>query len=331
MQSYGTDQDVLQTAYEWLQQGHEVAMVTVLKTWGSSPRPLGSLMIMRRDGIHSGSVSGGCVEQDLVQRFRDRQLSEPYPTRVDYGVNRADATRFGLPCGGRLELLIERLGENCLNGSEHLQQLLDALQQHQLVTREVDLQTGKATLQAATDEAHFVYTHHTVRKIFGSQWNLLLIGAGHLSQYVSQMALLLDYRVIVCDPREEYSQNWKVEGTELSTLMPDDAVQHYAQQPRSIVVALTHDPKLDDMALLDALDSPAFYVGAIGSLRNCESRRQRLKKLGLTEGQLQRLHAPTGLPIGSHTPAEIAVSILAEITQQRNAVSHSIKQSVRLA
>ena len=325
MQSYGTDQEVLHTALEWLQQGHEVALVTVLKTWGSSPRPLGSLMIMRRDGIHSGSVSGGCVEADLVQRYHHQQLSDANPTRVNYGVNRADATRFGLPCGGRLELLIEQLDD-----VEQLQSLLDALGLQQLITRHVDLQTGKVTLQAANAEEHFVYTNIHVRKIFGSQWNMLLIGAGHLSQYVSQMALMLDYRVIVCDPRDEYAQNWKVEGTELTTLMPDEAVQYYVQQPRSIVVALTHDPKLDDMALLDALDSPAFYVGAIGSQRNCELRRQRLKQLGLTPGQLQRLHAPTGLPINSHTPPEIALSILAEITQQRNAVSRSIKQSISM-
>ena len=159
---------------------------------------------------------------------------------------------------------------------------------------------------------------------------LLLIGAGHLSQYVSQMALMLGYRVIVCDPREEYAKGWQVEGTELTTMMPDDAVQHYAKQARSIVVALTHDPKLDDMALLDALQSPAFYVGVIGSLRNCELRRQRLKQLGISPSQLQRLHAPVGLSIGSHTPPEIAVSILAEITQQRNVESVSTKQTVSL-
>ena len=333
MQRYGTDQDILQAALEWLQQGHEVALVTVLKTWGSSPRPLGSLMVMRGDGIHQGSVSGGCVEEDLLQRYRDGQLSDTNPTRVDYGVNRAEATRFGLPCGGRLELLIERLGDrrdDRHDNIEQLQQLLQALQQHQLISRHVDLQTAKVTLQPANADANFVYNNQYVQKIFGSQWSMLLIGAGHLSQTVSQMALLLDYRVIVCDPREEYSQNWQVEGTEISTLMPDDAVQQFAQQPRSIVLALTHDPKLDDMALVDALDSPAFYVGAIGSQRNCESRRQRLKESGLSSGQVQRLHAPTGLSIGSHTPAEIALSILAEITQQRNVASHSIKQSFSL-
>lgn len=325
MQNYGTDQEVLQTAVGWLQQGRDVILVTVLKTWGSSPRPPGSLLAIQRDGMISGSVSGGCVEEDLLQRYVNNQLTDSFPTRIDYGVNRDDAMRFGLPCGGRLELLVEQLED-----TEQLQQLIDALQRQQLVARHVDLQTGIVTLQDARAEQDFVYTNIYVRKIFGPQWNMLLIGAGHLSQYVSQMALMLGYRVIVCDPREEYVKGWQVEGTRLTTMMPDDAVQHYAQQARSIVVALTHDPKLDDMALLDALQSPAFYVGAIGSQRNCELRRQRLKGLGISPSQLQRLHAPVGLSIGSHTPPEIAVSIMAEITRQRNIESASTKKSISL-
>ena len=330
MQPYGSDQEILQAAYDWLQHGHEVALVTVLKTWGSSPRPPGSLLVMREDGIHKGSVSGGCVEEDLVQRYRDRQLSDDYPTRVVYGVDRADASRFGLPCGGRLELLVEKT----INIKE-IENLLHAYYMHKLIARRVELQTGRVTLEAAVAEQDFEYTERYVRKVLGPQWHILLIGAGHLSHYVSQVALLLGYRVTVCDPRDEYAQNWKVEGTELTTLMPDDAVRQYAQHPCSIVVALTHDPKLDDMALLDALDSPAFYIGAIGSKRNCELRRQRLSELGLSPEQIKRLHAPVGIPIGSHTPAEIAVSILAEITQQRNEqqcndMSSAIKQSVSL-
>jgi xanthine dehydrogenase accessory factor len=325
MQYYSSDHEVLQAAYDWLQEGHELALVTVLKTWGSSPRPAGSLMVMRRDGVITGSVSGGCVEEDLVQRYVDRQLSDSYLTCIDYGVNREDATRFGLPCGGRLELMVEQL-----NDIEQLHQLLDAMQQQQLMARHVELQTGKVSLEDARAEQDFVYTNIYVRKIFGPQWNMLLIGAGHLSQYVSQMALMLGYRVIVCEPREEYAQAWQVEGTELTTMMPDDAVQKYCQQARSIVLALTHDPKLDDMALLDALQSPAFYIGAIGSRRNCELRRQRLKDLGVSTAQLQGLHAPVGLAIGSHTPAEIAVSILAEITQQRNVLEQSEKQTVSI-
>lgn len=325
MQQFGTDHEVLTTANTWLQQDHEVALVTVLKTWGSSPRPPGSLLIMRRDGVITGSVSGGCVEEDLIKRYCSQQLSDSYPTRIDYGVNREEATRFGLPCGGRLELLIEQLHD-----PTQLQPLLEALQQQQLIARHVDLQTGEVSLQATRAGQDFIYTSIYVRKIFGPQWNMLLIGAGHLSQYVSQLALMLGYRVIVCDPREEYARNWQVEGTELTTLMPDDAVQQYARQTCSIVVALTHDPKLDDMALLDALTTPAFYVGAIGSQSNCNSRRQRLKQLGITPAQLQRLHAPVGIPIGSHTPPEIAVSIMAEITRLRNTASQSAKQTVSL-
>ncbi len=323
MQDYGTDEAVLQTASVWLQQGHDVLLVTVLKTWGSSPRPAGSLFILRDDGVTAGSVSGGCVEEDLVQRYRTKQLSETYPTCIDYGVDRVDAGRFGLPCGGRLELLIEQLHD-----AVQLQRLLDALQHHELIARCVDLQTGEVSLQGTSAEQDFVYTDRYVRKILGPQWQMLLIGAGHLSHYVSQLGLMLGYRVIVCDPRAEYAGAWQVTGTELTSLMPDDAVQQYAQQPRSIVLALTHDPKLDDMALLDALTSPAFYVGAIGSQRNCDARRQRLRDLGITAVQLQRLHAPVGLSIGSHTPPEIAVSILAEITRQRNVAQSVAHQAV---
>lgn len=324
MNQYGTDYDVLLKAREWLGDAHRVLLVTVLKTWGSSPRPVGSVMVMSNRGIIHGSVSGGCVEEDLLQRFLDHQLSESFPTQINYGVNRAEASRFGLPCGGRLELLIEQL-----NDVDELQQLLDAIQQQHLITRQVNLQNGEVSLQAASSQQQFEYNHHTVRKVFGVQWTLLLIGAGHLSYTVSQMALMLDYRVIVCDPRQEYAQNWQLDGTELTTLMPDEAVQHYTRNTRSVVLALTHDPKLDDMALLDALVSSAFYVGAIGSQRNCQARRDRLLQMGLTASQVNRLHAPTGIPIGSHTPAEIAVSILAEITRQRNTTSQSVDQPAR--
>lgn len=324
MNQYGTDYDVLLKAREWLDDAHEVLLVTVLKTWGSSPRPVGSVMVMSSRGIIHGSVSGGCVEEDLLQRFLEHQLSETFPTQINYGVNRVEASRFGLPCGGRLELLIEQL-----NDAVALQQLLDAIAQQHLITRQVDLQSGEVSLQPASSQQQFEYNHQTVRKVFGVQWTLLLIGAGHLSYTVSQMALMLDYRVIVCDPRQEYAQNWQLDGTQHTSLMPDEAVQHFADNARSVVLALTHDPKLDDMALLDALVSPVFYVGAIGSQRNCQARRDRLRQMGLTQAQINRLHAPTGIPIGSHTPAEIAVSILAEITRQRNTSRQSVDPPVQ--
>lgn len=326
MTAYGSDNEVMHMALEWLEQGHDLILVTVLKTWGSSPRPPGSLMVMRKDGVHAGSVSGGCVEEDMLSRYREDELSESYPTRINYGVNHDEAARFGLPCGGRLELLIEKL-----DSKPPVQQLLDAIERKTLVLRDVNLRSGEITLTPARPDQEFSYTHEVVSRVFGPRWRMLLIGAGHLSRCVSQLALMFDYRVIVCDPREEYAQGWNAEGTELVSMMPDDAVRHYIGHERGIVIALSHDPKLDDLALIDALESSAFYVGAIGSERNCDARRARLLQMGLSQQQVKRLHAPVGLDIGSHTPAEIAVSILAEITALRNAARVAVRNTVTAA
>jgi len=330
MPHFGTDREILGTAMDWLGQGYRVALVTVVRTWGSSPRPIGSLMLMREDGVHAGSVSGGCVEEDLVARYRDQQLASCYPTLVDYGIDRQEATRFGLPCGGRLELLVEEL-----DNQSQIQALLDKIQDRELILRQVCLNTGEVSLHPANASDDFEYTNDIVKKVFGPQWQMLLIGAGHLSQYVASMALMLDYHVIVCDPREEYEQGWTLSnsepGIEFVRMMPDDAVQAFATHPRSVVITLAHDPKLDDMALMDALSSKAFYVGAIGSRKNNEKRRERLKELGISPQQLQRLHAPVGLPIGSHTPPEIAISILAEITAKRHAAAILVNNAATAA
>lgn len=313
MPLYSTDREVIETAISWLETGHRPALVTVARTWGSSPRPAGSLMLMRNDGVYTGSVSGGCVEEDLVARYRDRQIGEVFPTLVDYGINQADAARLGLPCGGRLELLVERL-----DSPVQLHMLLDRIKTNTLMTRRVCLDTGEISLHPASAGDEFCYADGFLSKVFGPRWQLLLIGAGHLSHYVAQIALMLDYRVMVCDPRESYQQHAIDAGVERLNCMPDEAVQACSGNPRCVVLALTHDPKLDDMALLDALQSPAFYVGAIGSRQNSDRRRERLGTLGVSAEQLQRLHAPVGLPIGSRSPPEIAVSIMAEITALRN-------------
>jgi xanthine dehydrogenase accessory factor len=308
---YGTDRENLETAIAWLGQGAQPVLATVARTWGASPRPVGSLMLMRADGAFCGSVSGGCVEKDLVMRYRGGQLGDSFPTRIDYGINREEATRLGLPCGGRLELLLERL-----ESAVPLQRLLAHITAGELVARRVCLATGEVSLHMATPTDSFSYNEDYLEKVFGPQWRLLLIGGGELTRYVAQIALLLDYQVVICDPREE--REAVAPPCELVQMMPDDAVQAYADHPRCAVVTLSHDPKLDDLALLDALGSPAFYVGALGSKRNSAQRRERLQSLGVSLQQLQRLRAPVGLPIGSHAPPEIAVSILAEITAARN-------------
>lgn len=326
MPHYGSDREVLETALEWLRAGRRAALVTVARTWGSAPRPAGALMLMDEDGACCGSVSGGCVEEDLLLRYRSHQLGERLPTLVDYGVDREEASRLGLPCGGRLELLVEQLDEVAA-----IERLLAELRTGRLVVRRVCLATGEVSLHAAQPGTEFAYADGYLAKVFGPQWQLLLIGDGQLARYVARIARLLDYGVIICDPRDDYAGDPLPEGVERLRGMPDDVVAAHATHPRCAVVTLSHDPRLDDLALVDALQSAAFYVGALGSARNSALRRERLASLGLNARQLERLQAPVGLPIGSRTPPEIAVSILAEITAHRHHAVERAREAVHAA
>ena len=232
---------------------------------------------------------------------------------MTYGVTRDEARRFGLPCGGTLRLAIEPAPEAAL-----LSELLARVERGELVARSIDLRDGRASLAPAPPHAAVAFDDSRLTTIHGPRWRLLVIGAGQASQYLAQMALTLDYQVTVCDPREEYAATWQVPGSRLVGAMPDDAVLELRPDSRTAIVALTHDPKLDDLALLEALKSPAFYVGALGSRASSAKRRERLRQFDLTEAQIARLHGPVGLPIGSRTPPEIALSILAEMTAIKN-------------
>lgn len=308
-----TDLEVLNTLLEWQAQGHTAALATVVRTYGSSPRPVGSLAAIRADGAVIGSVSGGCVEQDLIERVR---LAMPtLPQRLNYGGSAETNQRWGMPCGGQLELVLE-----CAPRAELLQAMLAALQAHHGIARRLDLTSGESTLfpPSATTQTHC--DAQTLITSHGPQLRLLIIGAVQTARYLAEMALALDYTVHVCDPREEYRCTWQVPGSTLLDGMPDDVVTAMQPDTRSAIVALTHDPKLDDMALLEALRSPAFYVGALGSKRNHQKRRERLALLDLAPHEIARLRGPVGLPIGSHTPPEIAVAILADLIAVRNGI-----------
>ena len=308
------DQEVLETAADWLEAGHVVYLVTVARTWGSSPRPPGSLLAVRADDARFvGSVSGGCVEDDLSARLAAHGAALALPGIERYGVTPEQNHRFGLPCGGHLALVVERLAS-----AEPLRIVLRSMATRRLLARHLCLGTGEVSLHVPSDDACFHFDGENLLKVFGPAWRLVLIGAGQLSRFVAQMAQALDYEVIVCDPREEYAVQWQATDATLDTRSPDDAVRALASDARTAVIALTHDPRLDDLALMEALASPAFYVGALGSQTNSDKRRARLASLDLSAAQLQRLHAPVGLAIGSRTPAEIAVSILAELTAVRN-------------
>ena len=312
------DLQVLRSAAEWVRAGRRVVMATVVHTWGSAPRPIGALTAIRDDGMVVGSVSGGCVEDDMILQVRSGELVKDKPTTTKYGVTAEEAKRFGLPCGGTLELVLEPL-----TGASGLDELLARVERHELVMRRLDMASGRATIGPAQWSDQLAFDGVTLVTVHGPRWRLLIIGAGQLSQFLAQMAQGLDYQVTVCDPREEYADTWHVPGAELKRGMPDDIVTEMNLDSHSAVVTLTHDPKLDDMALLEALKSPAFYVGAIGSKKNNEARRKRLAEFDLSQQEIARLHGPVGLKIGSKTPPEIAIAILAEMTAIRNGVNIS--------
>nr|WP_243760614.1 XdhC family protein [Aestuariicella hydrocarbonica] len=319
----------MQAALKGLQQGFDVTLVSVVKTYGTSPRPVGSLLTVCSDGSFFGSVSGGCIEDDLLQRLVDNP-----PQRVAitvYGESEKERHHFGLPCGGTLELLLEPL-RGC---ESDIEALIDAISTRRTVTRTVVI--------SGTDEddvAPALRAWHTDDKpelrgnvwqnVFGPVWRLLIIGAGQTSRYLAEMANALGYRIFICDPRPQYRESWRVEDTEFIAGYPDDAVRELQPDTRTAIVALTHDPKLDDLALLEALNSRAFYVGALGSFNTNHNRRQRLlEHFDFTEAQVGLLRGPVGLPIGSKTPPEIALAVLAELTALRNGIDINAQLSGR--
>lgn len=311
-----TDLSVLKSAVNWLQSGHSVAIATVVQTWGSAPRPVGSWLAIRNDGQVAGSVSGGCVEDDLISRVQSEILTRNTPEMVVYGVSQEEAARFGLPCGGTLRLLVEPKPELAI-----LEQILLSISSHQIIKRSVNIGTGKSTLEPGTRNDEFACTAKEMCTTYGPRWRMVIIGAGQLSQYTADFAIASDFEVIVIDPREEYAEGLNRSDVTFIQGMPDDVLLEIGVDPHTAVVALTHDPKLDDMALMEALKSSAFYVGALGSRKNTQKRKERLLEFDVSKEEVEKLYGPVGLSIGALTPPEIAVSILAEVIAVKYGVS----------
>ena len=307
------DLNILRQVVGWRAEGRRVVLGTVTRTWGSAPRPVGSLVAVRDDGAIAGSVSGGCIEDDLIERTKAHALAAEAPQVVRYGVSGDEAARFGLPCGGTLELVLEPLADH-----SRVEPLLEQLLAGGQVRRELALASGVVTLGEPEGADVVVLGETALVTTHGPRWRLLIVGAGQMTHYLAQMAQALDYGVVVCDPREEYTVAEPLPGVRYVRDMPDDAVTALRPDAHTAVIALTHDPKLDDLALMEALRSPAFYVGAIGSRLNQAKRKQRLAEhFDLSEAELARLHGPVGIKNGARTPPEIAVSILAELTADR--------------
>jgi xanthine dehydrogenase accessory factor len=280
------------------------------------------MMAATLDGDLAGSISGGCIEEDFLEQLRDGSLKAQYdlegkPTLVKYGITAEQAARLRLPCGGQLHVLVEYI-----EPSDHNKQtfgaLVNALDNHQRISRQVDLNTGAiGVVNAASDEA-VELSDDTLLHALSPKYKLLLLGAGDVARYVAEMAMALEYEVTLCDPRPDYLGSWHVEGVQVTSELPDDVVRDHFSNPYSGIIALAHDPRVDDMALMEALKTDAFYIGAMGSIKTSANRRLRLPELGLTDAEIDRLHAPIGFQIGSKTPAEIAISVMAEVTAVRH-------------
>lgn len=307
----------LDTVLGWLAGGDRVVLATVARTSGSAPRQPGAWAAIREDGAVAGSVSGGCVEADLIARVRSGELLSGAVRTLRYGETPEEAARFGLPCGGRLEIVVEPSPQR-----DALEALRERLAARLPSRRVLDVGTGLSTVEAAAADVPFGWDGARLVVPQGPRLRLLIIGAAQISQHLAMLVQMLDYEVLVCDPREEYRAAWNVAGARLVEGMPDDAVTALAPDARTAVVALTHDPKLDDLALLEALASPAFYVGALGSSRSNRRRRERLREhFAVDAAALARLRGPVGFRIGSRTPAEIALAVAAEMTAAKNGIA----------
>lgn len=313
------DQQVLEDALVWIGAGCRIWLITVVQTWGASPRPVGSWAVLSDDGRLTGSVSGGCVEDHLTERMKAGELDRSIPFFLEYGINAGDAHRFGLPCGGTLKLMVEPAPD-----PQSLAELATGLNKGKMVARKTDILSGAVTLRPAwpgemsrLSESHFL-------AVWGPRWRLLIVGAGQIARYLVPMAQAVGFAVTVVDPRFEAEAAWDNALAPMVRDMPDDVIASWQPDSHSAIVTVSHDPKIDDMALIEALRSDAYFVGAIGSHATQQRRRERLRGFDLDDYQIDRLRGPVGLDIGSRTPPEIAVSIVAALVAERNRLQRPV-------
>ncbi|TLU61190.1 XdhC family protein [Thalassotalea litorea] len=319
-----TDFDVLKQANIWFEQQKMFWMCTIIGTYGSAPRPIGSIFIT--DGKQRvGSISGGCLEDAFVDML-ERGEFEQHDQIFVYGkhLDEPNVVRE-LPCGGTIRLLVEPMRQNEDN-RQHLHQWLTTAEAKQPCQRVIDLssKTSHKQLVMLENETAQVIgeTASTITLTYGQVWSILLLGIGQVTQHVAELGIMAGYDVKLCDMRKELADSWSFTkargGVDIEWRSPDDFIEQYANE-RSAVLALAHDPRIDDVGLMTVFETDAFYIGAMGSSRTSANRRERLSRIcGFTESEFKRLHAPIGLPIGSKTPVEIAIAILADIIRVRN-------------
>ena len=313
------DLQVIQQAQAWLAQGRAVWLCTVLSTFGSAPRGPGAMLVARDNGEHCGSLSGGCVEEDFLERVSAGYFA-PINQIVRYG-DGGLAPSMALPCGGVLDVLVEHLAPD-EHAVQHLAQIEQAFGGAQLLTRQVFPGTSKRRIRPGhMGDARVMVGEEEICIRIGAVQRLLLAGLSPVAEFCAGFALTLGYEVIVCEPRVEVLARFDMPGVQVHEVLPALFIADGGCHSATAVVALTHDPKLDDLTLLEAVRTPAFYIGAMGSMRTSEKRFERLERIGgLDDVARQRIHAPIGLNLGSKTPAEIALAVMADILRVANGI-----------
>ncbi len=297
---------VLTAAAQW--QGARLALATVVSTWGSAPRPRGSHMIVHEDGRFEGSVSGGCVESDILATAADVIAGAPAQLK-HYGVADAAAWEVGLPCGGEIDVLVQPV-----NDAGFAPALFDAIAEARASGARLSIATDTTTGQSMIGEREGAFINR-----YDPPRRLLIIGAVQIAQALAGLARELGIAVTVIDPRARFLTAERFPGVTLDDRWPDEAIAALRPDPATAIVTLSHDIKIDDPALAAALASPASYIGSLGSRRSHAARRERLATAGLSQAALERIDAPVGLDIGAVGPAEIALSIAAAMIAAFNA------------
>ena len=314
------DLQVIRRALEWSTAGQQVWLCTVLATYGSAPRAPGSLLAVNTGGQWIGSLSGGCVEEDFLERVAEGAFEEAVSI-VRYGDGEAPRSRVSLPCGGVLDVLVEKLEPDCA-AQAHLRELEAALLGQRRLIREVDLASGARSVFADSEQGARVEREiDRVRVRIGAAQRLLLAGYSSVAQACAEFAVGLGFEVILCDPRDEVLEGVVLHNVEVRRQLPSVFIADGGCHSDTAVVALTHDPRIDDLAMMEAVRTDAFYIGVMGSMQTSQKRFERLRRIGgLGELELARIHAPIGLNLGSKTPAEIALAVLADILRIRSGI-----------
>ncbi len=310
--------DIPETALAWHRAGKGAALATVVQTWGSAPRRVGSQLAISGAGEIAGSVSGGCVEGAVVAEALDA-IDDGMPVMLEYGVSDGDAFAVGLACGGTIRVLVEPIGP--VMPVDMLAQLVAARAARQPVAYVTGMRATRKLVydgfsdRFRMDRSDFEEDGDTFVKIHNPPLRLIVVGAVHIAQALVPMARIAGYDPLLIDPRESFGSAERFPGETIAHDWPDEGVQAYGLDSRTALVLLTHDPKLDDPALEQALASDVFYIGALGSTRTHAKRVERLRDKGYNDDQIGLIHGPIGLDIGAAGPSEIAISILAEMTR----------------